>query len=64
MTDPKDETKPCYCGAGCALSLDEVYGHGPCEGPVEVEDEIDFDDDGFVWVHLCRKHAKGYWNED
>jgi hypothetical protein len=41
----------CYCGASCNYLSDD----DPCEGEVEVIDEVS-DGEDWYWVHACTKH--------
>lgn len=45
------------CGATCPFGDEE----DPCEGQVNVIDEIDLGGDcGWAWIHACVKHEDKY----
>jgi hypothetical protein len=56
MDTPKPPER-CSCGDPCYKNW--IPNDDPCEGPVEIVDEV-WDDESHGWVHACEKHAKEY----
>lgn len=42
------------CGDPCIYA--DRPEEGPCEGQVEVVDEVDLGDGDWGWIHTCKKH--------